>query len=401
MPRPISGNVARMSDLRVLLVTTSYPSADNPAAGIFVAGLARALASSCDVTVVAPGTGRTAAADSADGITVRRVRWAPLRIEERLHGPGGIPAALARQPLNWLFVPFLLIAFAVAVRRASGSADVIHANWAICGWLARVALRGSSTPVVLTLRGADVSRGETKWLDRQLLRYAVRHADAVVCVNSALCAALREIPAKRPPEAIPNGVDQAFLDVPVPAADAERGLRVAAIGSLIPRKGFDTAIEALARLRPMRISLTILGDGAEREQLAQLCTDLGAGKQVALKAPLPPDQIPGFLAGIDVLVCPSRSEGRPNVVVEAMAAARAVIAADIPGMDEIIRDGETGLLFPAGSADALARALERLAGSPDLRVALGRRARKFIRSEGLTWAACQARYLEVYREVTR
>src|SRR5690606_161546 len=111
-----------------------------------------------------------------------------------------------------------------------------------------------------------------------------------------------------------------------------------------------------------------------------------------------PEAICGLLAGHDVLVLPSHAEGRPNAVVEAMAAARAVVASDLPGIAELITHGRDGLLVPPGDVPALRAALHGLAAEPARCTELGLAARARILALELDWQQCARRYLTLYSQ---
>jgi glycosyltransferase involved in cell wall biosynthesis len=195
---------------------------------------------------------------------------------------------------------------------------------------------------------------------------------------------------------LPNGVSQVFFDVP--AVAPRWTLRLVSIGMLIPSKGTDIILAALADLDPaLRVELTLVGDGPERSRLAAMAAEPTLAGRVHFTGVLEPSEIPAVLACHDVLVLASHSEGRPNVVVEAMAAGRAVVASNIPGVAELVQDGENGLLFPADEPAALVNQLRRLILEPELVQRLGEAGRASV--QGLTWERTGMRYAELYREV--
>jgi glycosyltransferase involved in cell wall biosynthesis len=148
------------------------------------------------------------------------------------------------------------------------------------------------------------------------------------------------------------------------------------VGRLVPQKGFDLLIRAFAAVRRTHPawSLVLLGEGGAREELRRLAVELGVADAVHLpgRVARPVDWLRG---GERVFVLSSRFEGFPNALLEAMAAGVASIATDCPsGPANIVRDGVDGLLVPSEDVDALAAALDRLLGDPDLRSRLAARA---------------------------
>ena len=111
----------------------------------------------------------------------------------------------------------------------------------------------------------------------------------------------------------------------------------------------------------------------------------------------PASEIPLWMNAADVLVLPSLSEGRPNVVLEAMACEVPVVATAVGGTPELVKDGEVGFLVPPKDPAAIAEKILLLLGDKGLRERLGRNGRRFILEEGLTWESCARKYSEIYR----
>lgn len=151
---------------------------------------------------------------------------------------------------------------------------------------------------------------------------------------------------------------------------------VVGIGRLEYQKGFDLLLRAFARIASSwpEWTLVLVGEGSLKTELERLASTLGLRDKVRFMGTVEVTEL--LLMQIDVFVLPSRFEGFPNALCEAMAAGRAVIASDCPsGPGEIIQNGENGLLVPIENVSALANVLERLVGDPALRLRLGRQAR--------------------------
>jgi D-inositol-3-phosphate glycosyltransferase len=191
---------------------------------------------------------------------------------------------------------------------------------------------------------------------------------------------------------IPCGVDtNLFLPGDQAAARAALGLddqpRLLYVGRLAPIKGLETLLDAMARLRAAgtRVHLSIVGgdadeplnghEGALRARLARL--DLGG--TVTFVGAQPQERLRAWYVAADATVLPSHYESFGMVALEAMACGIPVVASRVGGLQTTVRDGVTGLLVPESDPVALAGALDRLLGDPDLRFRLGR--------EGVQWAA--------------
>ncbi len=159
----------------------------------------------------------------------------------------------------------------------------------------------------------------------------------------------------------------------------EEGLVLGGLGALTGQKGFDLLLEAFAAAGLDGASLVVGGEGEDRKALEEQARGLGLDGRFFLPGFM--RDVASYLAALDVFVLSSRSEGHPMVLLEAMAAGRPVVAVDIPGVRETVEDGVSGILVPQGDPGALAEALSRVAGEPELREGLGRGAAQRIQEE--------------------
>jgi glycosyltransferase involved in cell wall biosynthesis len=192
------------------------------------------------------------------------------------------------------------------------------------------------------------------------------------------------------PEMSAAPVARASLDTP-------EGVPLAlALGRLHPNKGFDVLIEALARTPDFHLWLA--GEGPERSRLETRAERLGVGGRVRFLGWR--EDSAALLAAADMLACPSRHEPLGNVVIEAWAAGVPVVAASSTGPRALIREGVNGLLVPVEDADALARAMTRLAENPTLRSELAAAGRA-AHAEAFSESVVVARYRAFIEHVTR
>lgn len=159
------------------------------------------------------------------------------------------------------------------------------------------------------------------------------------------------------------------------------GTRLIFVGRLTAIKGLRVLIEAFARARETRpdLHLTLVGDGDDRAHLEKLAAPLGGA--VTFAGYLSQGEVARALAGSDALVLPSFAEGLPVVLMEALASARPVIATQVAGVSELVKDGVNGFVVPPGDADSLARRIGELADDPALRNRMGEAGRARVRDE--------------------
>ena len=165
---------------------------------------------------------------------------------------------------------------------------------------------------------------------------------------------------------------------------------VLAVGRLDRDKGFDVLGEAANTVSP-NVRFVVIGDGAERAALT-------AYPRLELRGSLP--DAATLLAAADIVVCPSRTEGLPQIILEAMAARCAIVATPVGGVPEAVVDGETGVLVPPEAPAALADAIEALLADAPRRAAYGEAGRAKLLAAGWTREATARRVREVYRTLT-
>jgi len=388
-----------MDNIRVTVLTTSFPLEPQSASGIFIYRLIQQFPANISTTVITPAAQGVVDHVLGEQIDVRTFRYAPRRFELLAHNPGGIAVALKNNSWLYLLIPtFLFSAFINCVRFGARS-KIIHANWSINGIIAGLVGKILHTPVITTLRGEDVRRAKKHGLDRWLLRICLVLSTRVVVVSQAMKQWLySEFPSvKKRVNFIPNGIEDVFLDVHNRRKQSDGILRVLTVGSLIPHKGVDQIIQAMAGAdNRENLFLSIVGTGPEAEALRQMVNDLGLARNVRFVGQVAPSDIPSTLVGADIFVLASHSEGRPNVILEAMAAGLPIIASNIDGTNELVKHNETGLLFTDGSIKELSFLLDSLSKDAQRWRELGNNARRFILKEDMSWTRTASRYSELY-----
>jgi glycosyltransferase involved in cell wall biosynthesis len=227
---------------------------------------------------------------------------------------------------------------------------------------------------------------ERLWKRAALKSLAYRWLDWAFTVCRANLPYLVErqgVPADRV-SAVPNGLPRAFGTryrgererVRSELALKPEETAVVVVGSLIPRKGQDTLLRAMAKLERSDWRLFVVGEGSERVRYEALARSLGLTHRVRFLGQKSREKVEELLAGMDLLVIPSSMEAMPYVLLEGMAAGLPVVASAIFGIPEVVVPGETGWLFPKGDENALASQLREALDAPERRRAMGEAARR-------------------------
>lgn len=388
--------------MRLLVLTSSYPTTDNPGGGIFIREMLEHLPVPIEILVLTPDTPEVKTVEYArSGLHIERVRYAPKALQMLANRPGGMPAALKTCPWLILFIPVWALAMFTATLRMAGNYDLIHAHWSVCGVIGGVVGRLRRVPVMTTLHGTDVDWAERFSLFRIILVLCIALSSRVVAVSSAMARKLRSRYPRRQDKihTIPNGVSSTYFRAPSKDFFANANEFVfASVGNLIPGKHVDLTVRALQRLvqsgRPAR--LMIAGDGPCGHGLKRLTQRLGLKHHIEFLGAIPPAQVAQLMRRVQALVLASGREGRPTVVMEAMAAGVAVIASDIDGVRELIEPGRTGLLFDVGDIEALVAHMAALIDQPAKTRQIAQQARRWMTAQKLTWPNTAAQYLQIY-----
>ena len=380
--------------LRVALLTREYPPEVYGGAGVHVTYLARELAPLVDLTVHCQG------ADRPDAVA---------------HRPWDLLAD-ANQALQVVSTD---LSMAAAVGPGMNSAQLLHSHTWYANLAGHLGAMLYDIPHVMTMHSLEALR---PWKAEQLgggytvsswcERVAAASAAAVVAVSDGMradiMAAYPEIPAERI-RVIRNGIDTTEY-YPDPNTDVlERyGIDLARpyvifVGRITRQKGVPVLLRAASGLIPEAQLVLLAGAADTQEQLAEV-TELVDGLRATrsgvcwIPEMLPKHDVIQLLTHATVFAIPSIYEPLGIVNLEAMACGTAVVGSRTGGIPEVVADGETGLLVPAGEPEPLAAALNTLLSDPDRAAAMGQAGRKRAVAE-FGWAAIAAQTADLYAEL--
>jgi glycosyltransferase involved in cell wall biosynthesis len=344
--------------VRILVVTSQFPIAGEPTRGRPILQTVRELAKLATVRVLSP--------------VATYPRWAQpksylFRAPERESPVEGIDTEYVSYPaLPAISRPFngALCARAIRASVERYAPDAILSYWLYPdAWGAHRVARRFGIPFVAGARGSDIRVRDR--ISRLLTRSVVRDADRLLVVSADLGRLAAEQYGADPSRVrvIPNGCDAATFHLR-DRAEARAALGIASdaelivyVGRLVPEKGLRELLDAMATLAQThpRATLALVGEGPMRATLEAAASGALNGR-VRLVGVQPPDVVATWMAASDLVTLPSYSEGHPNVLVEALACGRPVVATPVGGIPEVV-DPSCSLIVPPRDSAALAVAL--------------------------------------------
>lgn len=260
--------------------------------------------------------------------------------------------------------------------------QVVHAQTRVAQTLSALALGGLGAARVTTCHGFFKTR---------ILRRAFPFwGDRVIAISRAVERHLT-VDWKVDPGRVayvPHGVEKTWSDDEIVKARslarkelnlAPATVLVGALGRLSPVKGYRFLIEAMAHLRETPVELLLIGDGEEAPRIEGRIRELNLVSRVRRVQSVPNHH--AILHAFDIFCAPSLQEGLGLAALDAMARCTPVVASGVGGLNDLIRDGETGRLVKPADPEALARAIRELAADPDARNRLGAAGRRFVERE--------------------
>lgn len=364
--------------MRVLHVVTAFPRSPDDVITPWMVQLLGALrARGVEAEVLAPSY-RGGTARAIEGIPVHRFRYGPAALETLTHDET-VPDRLRHHPVQAALLPGYLAGGtlrAARLGRGDPGYDVVHVHWPMPHALMGAALRrasGGRTALVCSYYSVEIHwvRRRLPWL-LSFLRWTARTADRATAISSATAREVQEL-GRPEVDVIPfaAALDAAETESYRAPFSGEGPLELLFVGRLVERKGVEVAVRALSRIVPRREArLTVVGEGSREPVIRAEVERLGLREQVRFTGFLSSDELRRAYASCDAFLLPAvvdrkgDTEGLGVVLLEALRFRRPVVASDVGGIPDIVRDGETGWLVPPGDPAALASRVLALAAEP-------------------------------------
>jgi glycosyltransferase involved in cell wall biosynthesis len=231
-------------------------------------------------------------------------------------------------------------------------------------------------------------------LSAPFLRLIWKNSSSIVANSNGLRSLALAFNSRYPIPVISNGVD---LDQFTVAHRAWSPPHILSVGRVVHQKGFDLALCALSQLKDLEWTWTVAGDGPQMSMLQAMSDEYDIRSRIHFAGWLSTEQLKGEYASANLFLFPSRHEGMPNAVLEAMAGGLPVIATAIAGNEELVVDGETGRLVPTEDVDALRESLRTLLTDAGLREQMGLAAHRRVASS-FAWDQVAQQYELILRK---
>ena len=303
-----------------------------------------------------------------------------------------------RRGLSLPLLPLCLFRLRAVLSR--GGVDLVHVNNYRSVPFGRLAARWAGVPCVSTVRETIAPH--------KIRQYGLRELDALVAVCDSVARVLVEA-------GVPQGrvatVRSGVPLPPMPTASARRKLReslggaaddptIGIVAHILPHKGFDDLVQALSLIvrKIPRVRCLVVGEAPRKKYLDHL---LDLAERLAVRDRLvwvgAQEDVPRFLAAMDLFVLPSHTEGLPLTILEAMAAGRPVVGTAVGGIPEAVRHGETGFVVPPRDSRRLAEAVIDVLANPTLAKSMGEAGRASVRDTFTLEAEARHTYAQYCR----
>lgn len=386
---------------RLLIVTSTFPRWENDEDPPFVFELCNRLKKDYTIHVLAPHYPGAEIEANLDGIHVKRFRYF-FKSFEKLAYHGGILAKLGKNPFLYILLPFFVVGECLALIQLlrRHRFHLIHAHWLIPQALVAIiacSLTGSKIPLLFTSHGGDLF-GLQGTLMNRIKRWVILKSDALTVVSRSMIKEVERIGADhKRVHVIPMGVD--LKKKFVPAKSRRNNDSLLFVGRLVEKKGLDYLINAMPLIikRHPQVYLQVAGDGPERRKLQREVEKLGISGHIRFLGALKNEDLPILYQTSDVVVFPSviaddgDREGLGLVLVEALGCECAIIATDLPAIQDIIIDRKNGFMVPQKNMQKLAEKIILLLNDQRLRESLGREGRQHV-LRNFDWTIIMKKY---------
>lgn len=402
--------------IHVAIVTHSYPRFEGDWRSNFIESLAMAYKEKgCKVTVIVPfSVDWQRNSSNSNGISLITYRYMPFSAWHTLGYGKSMKGDLKINPLHILLAPFMVVigSLSVALLLRSEKVSFIHAHWAIPNTI--ISLIGrffarSKVKILTSFPGSDVTVITKLGFLGRYLAALIGKSDYLSCNSSDLKEDLVSagIP-KNKIDYVIYGVNNSSMKFDDVSRTEIRGrykisddqILLLLIGRFVPKKGFSTALKAMAiiNINYSNVRMMLIGSGVEDTNYRKIIHEQGTENTIIFIGEVSPRELKKYYSACDIFLMPSErfpSDGLNVVVVEAMSCARPLVVSDVGGNDLVVFNNENGFLHRAGDPVDLASKLQPILNDQSLRLIMGNKSRALV-DERFNWNSIADYYLDRY-----
>ena len=397
----------KLTDARLLILTSTYPRWNHDATPGFVADFARGVAPHFKaVHVLAPHYPAAAIHEATDNLHVTRYRYFWPASQQTIAYNGGAVSKIKKTPfyalqlLCFMASLFFHTLFITLTKRIT----IINAHWLIPQGFVGVLVKFlTGRKLVITIHGSDVL-SLNGGIMRKIKRFTLRHAD-VVCVNSSVTKAACVSLYQRDYTLIPMGIDVERFAEAVASTKLKKqynlgDFTILCVGRLSEEKGIIYLLQALKTLQASgkAFKALIVGSGPLETDLRRYITDNELTKSVIMTGWVDNSELPAYYKTADIMVGPSLHEAQGLVFLEALAAGLPVITTTAGGTKDFVKNSRNGFLVEPQSPDQIVDKLTTVYNDRSLLQQLAAAAPGSVR-EKYSWKAVTTRYTHIFKEL--
>jgi len=365
--------------MRIGLITHLYPRFAGDYKAIFVANLARFLVErGHSVVVVTPRWPQSQPLEAIDGVTIYRFAYWGWQQGQRLGEVKGVAPLM----LSSLLFSGIWTSKTVTERH---NLDLLHGYWVVPGGTI-AALTGKLThrPAVATAAGSDLNKAAYRPIAGKFVRFTLGQLKQLMVVSNQLGERATELglPSEKLNVLVGAlcGLDLSYF--PQKIMSSQNLPLMLYVGNFSPPKRVDTILRAMPTVLQQipTAQLWLVGDGELRTTLQSLAVELGIAEQVKFLGATAHQEIPHLMTQAQILVHCSDHEGTPLTIMEAMACGLPVVASNVGGIPDVVKEGQTGYLLSPNDVVGFAERLITLLSQPDLARQFGQNGRAFAES---------------------
>lgn len=386
-----------MKKIRLLIVTTGYPRFSGDTFGVFVQDTANGLhEADVEVSILAPHEAGLPFKRNETGVTVYRLPYFPYKAS--LAYGSGIPSNISH-PYCKIQLPFFMSFMAFWTFILSFKFDIIHGQWSVSAFFSILTRFIHGTPTVVTYQGSDLN---SKGLLRKISKYVSEKVDCNFCVSSAQQEAISPMGSILCPSLIDTNRFKLLelkdkVELRKKMGFSAQNKIALFVGGLVPVKRVDLLINSMMKIE-RDVKLLIVGDGKLRDELQELVKELNLSDRIFFIGPVPYQEIHRYYQIADIHLLASISEGRPNVIYQAMSCSIPSVSTAVGGVPEMVCDKVSGVLVDP-DVDSFSEAINSLFLTEGKLEKLGQQARLKLNELQVDKESVVQNHLKVYKEL--